>query len=157
MYPTHLPLYYFYPYSQEAYFDSDPEEIYYYPVSDERQFGGPPGQGFPGGAPPFGPPGQGFPGGAPPFGSPGQGEDAAAPTSPPPSFVPQQVQTFAVDPGGIRRCMFRYTYVWLRGFQEFWFYPIFVGRSSVSGWRWTGFRWVYFGISLRQIQSFTCF
>ncbi len=149
MYTSHLPLYYYYPYGQEAYFDSYPEEISYYPVADERQFGGPPS---------FGPPGQGFPGGAPPFGPPGQGADAAAPTSPPPSFVPQQqVEAFAVDPGGIRRCMFRYTYVWLRGFQEFWFYPTFVGRTSVSGWRWNGFRWVYFGISLRQIQSFTCF
>ncbi|MEK5442816.1 hypothetical protein [Fredinandcohnia sp. FSL W7-1320] len=106
--------------------------------------------------PPFGPPSQG-PGGGPPFGFPGQGQ-GGAPTAPPPSFVPtQQAQTFAVDPGSIRRCMFRYTYVWLRGPGQFWFYPTFVGRRSVSGFRWTGFNWVYFGISLRQIQSFTCF
>jgi hypothetical protein len=79
------------------------------------------------------------------------------PTAPPPSYVPAQVETFAVDPGSIRRCLFRYTYVWLRGFEQFWFFPTFVGRTSVSGWRWTGFRWVFFGLSLRQIQSFTCF
>lgn len=96
------------------------------------------------------------PGGFPPFG----GQGGGPPTAPPPSFVPtqtQQAQAFAIDPGSIRGCLFRYTYVWLRGPGQFWFYPTFVGRRSVSGYRWNGFRWVYFGISLRQIQSFTCF
>jgi hypothetical protein len=123
---------------------------------DERLFGGfpsllpPPGQG-----PSFGPPtGQG-PSFGPPFGQ--QGPTSGPPTAPPPSFVPQQAQAFAVDPGSIVRCLFRFTYVWLRGFNQFWFYPIFVGRNSVAGFRWTGFTWVYTGISLRQIQSFSCF
>ena len=72
----------------------------------------------------------------------------------PPSFVPAQSQqfgTFAVDPGSIRGCLFRYTYIWMRNRQQFWFYPTFVGRTSVSGWRWTGFNWMFFGVSLRQI------
>lgn len=132
---------------------------YYYDY--ERQMGSfPPFGGGPMGPPPFGPPSQG-PGGGPPFGPPSQGQGGGPPTSPPPSFVPtqsqQQAQTFAVDPGSIRGCLFRYTYVWLRGREQFWFYPTFVGRRSVSGYRWNGFRWIYFGISLRQIQSFTCF
>ncbi|PLR98675.1 hypothetical protein CVD19_04720 [Bacillus sp. T33-2] len=130
-------LYYNNPYSQPDYLYSTPfqEGNYYYAAPDERQFGG-----------------------QPPFAPPGQGPAAGPPTSPPPSFVPQQqVETYAVDPGGIARCLFRYTYVWLRGFEQFWFYPTFVGRNSISGYRWTGFRWVYFGIDLRQIQSFTCF
>lgn len=81
-----------------------------------------------------------------------------APTSPPPSHIPPQpFGAFAVDPQGIRRCLFRNTYVWLRGREQFWFFPVFVGRDSVAGFRWTGFRWVFFGINLRQIQSFTCF
>nr|WP_229666759.1 hypothetical protein [Paraliobacillus quinghaiensis] len=104
-------------------------------------------------------PPSGFPGSPPPFAPPGQGQEAGPPSSPPPNYVPaqtQQAQTFAVDPGSIRGCLFRFTYVWMRGFQQFWFYPIFVGRNSVSGYRWNGFRWVYFGTSLRQIQSFTC-
>jgi hypothetical protein len=109
-----------------------------YSVEWERQFL------FPGG-PPGSPPGQ------------GQGPQSGPPSSPPPTFVPtEQISAFAVDPGSIRRCMFRYTYVWLRNRQQFWFFPIFVGRQSVAGWRWTGFRWMYFGISLRQITSFTC-
>ena len=137
MYPSHMHLYYNYPNSQEAYLYSTPfqPENYYYAIPEQRQFGGPP-----------------------PFAPPGQGPSAGPPTSPPPSFVPQeQVEAYAVDPGGIARCIFRYTYVWLRGFEQFWYYPTFVGRNSVSGYRWTGFRWVYFGIDLRQIQSFTCY
>nr|WP_246439652.1 hypothetical protein [Bacillus benzoevorans] len=120
---------------------------------------GAPGQGFPGGQPSMGAPGQGFPGGQPSMGAPGQGSMSGPPTAPPPSYVPtqtMQASAFAVDPGSIRRCLFRYTYIWLRNRQQFWFYPVFLGRNSVAGWRWTGFRWMYFGISLNQIQSFTC-
>lgn len=139
MYPSHFHLYNNYPNNQETNLYSTPfqEENYYIEPLDERHFGG----------------------SQPPFAPPGQGPAAGPPTSPPPSYVPtqtQQAEQFAVDPGGIRRCLFRYTYVWLRGFQQFWFYPTFVGRTSVSGWRWIRSRWVYMGISLRQIQSFTC-
>lgn len=131
---------------------------------DERQFnlpgywlgqifGSGPGAGpagFPGGGPFPGGPG-GFPGG-------GGGQQAGPPTSPPPNFIPEQsqFQTLAIDPGGIRGCLFRFTYIWLRR-DAFWFYPTFVGRTSIAGFRWTGFRWVYFGIDLNQIQSFQCF
>jgi hypothetical protein len=127
-------------------------ESFYPGIQDERTLG----QLFPQMGPPQGPP-PGSPGFPPSF--PGQGAEAGAPTTPPPSFVPAQTQqfgAFAVDPGSIRRCLFRFTYVWLRNFQQFWFYPIFVGRTSISGYRWTGNRWVFFGISLRQIESFTC-
>ncbi|WP_420888787.1 transporter [Cohnella candidum] len=80
------------------------------------------------------------------------------PTAPPPQFVPQMsAQPFAVDPGGIRRCLYRNTYVWLVNGQQFWFFPTFVGPNSVAGYRWFGFRWSYFGIDLRIIRSFTCF
>ncbi|WLR53304.1 hypothetical protein LC040_14320 [Bacillus tianshenii] len=124
--------------------------------------GFPPSQGP--GQPPFGPPG--FPPSQSPFGpSPGggPGQGGGPPTSPPPSFTPQlsaqagSPQLTAVDPGSIAGCLYRYTYVWLRGWQSFWFYPTFVGRRSVSGYRWDGWRWVYFGIGLRQIRSFQCY
>ncbi|WP_234396883.1 collagen-like protein [Bacillus massiliglaciei] len=117
---------------------------------------GPPGlfpgfPGFPGqpGLPGPGSPGPGFPG------SP----NAQAPTAPPPSFVPQQATAspFAVDPGGIRLCQFRNTYIWLNNGQSFWFYPIFVGPRSVAGFRWNGRFWTIFGIDTRRIASFTCF
>lgn len=113
----------------------------------------PGGPGFPGG--PGGP--GGFPGGFPggPGGAPG---GVQAPTAPPPQFVPQmQATAFAVDPGAIRRCLFRNTYIWLNNGEQFWFFPVFVGRTSVAGFRWFGFFWGYFGIDLNRISSFTCF
>lgn len=158
MYPYYLDPYYSAPDSLEYLPYLTPySEGYVHPAQyDERIFGqigqilppmGPP----PGGSP-------GFPPSGPPFGQ-GPGPDTGAPTAPPPSFVPAkpfQASTFAVDPGSIRRCLFRFTYIWLRNFQQFWFYPVFIGRTSISGYRWNGFRWMFFGISLRQIESFTC-
>ncbi|KAF0819143.1 MULTISPECIES: hypothetical protein [unclassified Cytobacillus] len=112
--------------------------------------------GFPPGGPGFGPPGPppGFPGGG---GGPG-GQDGP-PSSPPPSFTPQmqQVSTFAIDPGAIRGCLFRNTFVWLQNGNSFWFFPTFVGRTSVAGWRWRTWRWTYYGTDLRRIRSFQCF
>ena len=130
-----------------------------------QQWQGGPWFGGPGGGPgaPF--PGQGpggqFPGGPGGPGGPGSGPSSGPPTSPPPSFTPQSPQeggitTFAVDPGGIRGCLFRFTYVWLRR-DAFWYFPTFVGRRSIAGYRWNGFRWVYFGIDLNRIQSFQCY
>lgn len=112
-------------------------------------FGGPSQGGF------FPPPGPG-PGMGPGPGHPGQASQP--PNSPPPNFTPKQAQAqpFAIDPGAIRGCLFRFTYVWLRR-DAFWFFPVFVGRRSVSGFRWAGFRWVYYGIDLRHVQSFQCF
>ncbi|MDT8862182.1 hypothetical protein N0O92_18385 [Alkalihalobacillus sp. MEB130] len=133
------------PYDMNVFYPIQNQQLDY----DERFFG------------PMFPPlggGPGFP--VPPSPPPtGQGQEAGPPTTPPPAFVPaqtQQVEAFAVDPGSIRRCLFRFTYVWLRNRQQFWFYPTFIGRRSISGFRWTGSRWVYFGISLQEIQSFTC-
>ncbi|WP_150272737.1 collagen-like protein [Paenibacillus tepidiphilus] len=124
-----------------------------------------PGGGFPG-SPGGGPggPGGGFPGiPGPPGGTPGGAPGGApggvqAPTAPPPQFIPQMsATTFAVDPGGIRRCLFRNTYIWLNNGEQFWFYPVFVGRNSIAGFRWFGFFWGYFGVDLNQVRSFTCF
>ena len=151
MYPNHY--FYHHPNNQTPYVHSTPfhNEYYYLEGYDQRIFPMFPSQGGPMGPPP-GPPGtQG----------PSQGSQSGPPSSPPPSFVPaqsqqQQVGTFAVDPGSIRGCLFRYTYVWLNNREQFWYYPTFVGRTSISGWRWTGFNWVFFGVDLRQIQSFTC-
>ncbi|CAN7484008.1 hypothetical protein [Rossellomorea sp. LjRoot5] len=123
--------------------------------------GGSGGGGFPG-IPGFPGGGQGAPSSPPPSG--GQGGQNQPPPGPPPNFQPQKTafqgtqggpSTFAVDPGAIRRCLFRYTYIWLRR-DAFWFYPVFVGRRSIAGWRWIGFTWVYFGIDLDKIESFTC-
>lgn len=118
-----------------------------------------PGGGFPGQGRPGFPPGGGFPGGQPGF--PGSPQGQQRPTSAPPSHTPSypEHQLFAVDPGAIRGCLYRYTFVWLSRRQGFWFFPVFVGRNSVAGWRWRDRqrRWEYTGISLDQIDRFSCF
>jgi hypothetical protein len=87
----------------------------------------------------------------------GGGQQGGAPSSPPPSYTPQEsASLFAVDPGAIRGCLYRFTFVWLNNGRSFWFYPTFVGRDSVAGYRWRGFRWVYYGTDLRRIRSFRC-
>lgn len=92
----------------------------------------------------------------PPFGPQGQQQ---GPTSPPPQTPPPQpmASTFAVDPGAISGCLFRMTYIWPKFGAPFWFFPTFVGRTSVSGFRWTGRRWVYSGFDLNNINSFSCY
>lgn len=109
------------------------------------------------GRPPFpgGPDGPDGPG-RPPVG----GQDRP-PSGPPPAYTPRRPQQqgpgiFAVDPGAIRPCTFRYVYIWLRNGRQFWAYLVYVGRTSAAGWRWNGFRWVYFGVDLRRIDSFVC-
>ncbi|MDI2586350.1 transporter [Psychrobacillus sp. NEAU-3TGS] len=99
----------------------------------------------------------------PPSFPPGQQQNPEGnpPTNPPPSFTPQRqqqsVSAFAVDPGAIRGCLFRNTYIWLINGNSFWFYPTFVGRRSVAGFRWTGRMWTYYGTDLNRISSFQCF
>lgn len=83
------------------------------------------------------------------------------PPSSPPTTTPQmpqsaQMGTYAVDPFAIKGCLFRYTYIWMKGGNQFWLWPVYVGRTSVSGFRWTGRRWVYTGIDLNRIEMFTC-
>lgn len=114
------------------------------PIGPGFDFGPPGGQG-PGFGPPSGPP----PGAAPPpAGVPGGAPGAAGAPG---------IGVQAVDPRAIRRCLFRFVYLRLRGRREFWAYLTFVGRRSIAGWRWTGFRWVYFGADLRQIVDFECY
>jgi len=98
-------------------------------------------------------PGHGGP--APTF--PG-GQSASAPQTPPPNFTPtqSQFQTKAIDPGAIHGCLYRFTYIWLRR-DAFWFFPVFIGRNSMAGFRWSRNRWVYFGIDLNKVQSFQCY
>lgn len=127
-----------------------------------------PGQGGIFGIPPFMPPPGGTPGGefgVPPFMQPpgGASTGTGPPAGPPPSFVPSQTtvqQTtgvFAVNPGAIRPCLFKFVYLWLNDGQQFWAWLVFVGSRSVAGWRWTGFRWVYFGVDITSITSFVCY
>jgi hypothetical protein len=109
--------------------------------------GGFPGYGQQGGYPPY----PGGHGGLSGYGPPSGPPPAAAPLQSQAQFGPQ-----AVSPRAIRRCLNRYVYIWLRGGRSFWAWLNYVDRMSVSGWRWDGRRWVYFGIDIRRIAAFTC-
>ncbi|WP_284644124.1 hypothetical protein [Paenibacillus silviterrae] len=117
--------------------------------------GGGPG-GFPGGGPGFPPPAPGGPGGPPPA------PQGGAPQSPPPAFTPQLAPSvMAVDPGSIRRCLYRYVYILQDNGEQYWVYLTFVGRRSLAGYRWYGFGpygyWVYFGLDLHRVNQFYCY
>lgn len=125
-------------------------------------FGGGPGQppfgGGPG-QPPQGPPfggGPGQPPQGPPFGGGGQGGQLPPPPATPPST--QNATLFAVDPGSLYGCLYRYTWIRMENGRAFWFYPIFIGRTSVAGYRWQRRRrqWIYTGFDTNRIASFQC-
>ncbi len=99
---------------------------------------------------------------APPsFPEDNQSSKDGAPTGPPPANVPKKPGSSqgltAVDPGSIRYCKYKFTYLWLEDGRRFWAWPTYIGRRSLSGYRWIGFRWVYFGVDLRQITDFICY
>ncbi|OPD20997.1 hypothetical protein AL709_14140 [Clostridium botulinum] len=101
--------------------------------------------------PPFiTPPGGGFS----PAGSP--------PTTPPPSVPPTKPiksgpDVKAIDPNSIRFCRYRFTYIWPSRGNPFWMWIVYIGRRSISGWRWTGRNWAYAGIDLNRVDSFKCY
>ncbi|HIT90944.1 MAG TPA: transporter [Candidatus Merdenecus merdavium] len=82
---------------------------------------------------------------------------SAPPRNPPPKpMTGRGAGARAVDPGTIRNCIGRFTYIWLDNGEEFWLFPVEVGRQSVAGFRWTRFGWAFMGISLNRIDIFTC-
>ena len=110
---------------------------------------GGPGFGFPGGP---GGPGQGGPG----FGFPG-GPGGPVQGGPGPSVPgPGGPTVFAIDPGQINFCLFKFTYIWQTNGMSYWAYLVRAGRNSIAGFRWRRGRWVYFGLDLRNIDSFYC-
>lgn len=122
-----------------------------------------PGVPFPQGFPPGSnlmPPVSNYPG--------GNLYPVGVPTSPPPNFIPKQnnanVQYLSNNPNSkfvssnsIRFCLFRFTYIWQRNGRNYWAYLINADRFSISGFRWLGGTWVYFGLDLRKIDSFLCY
>lgn len=101
----------------------------------------------------------------PPFGPPsgGPGGQGGGPSGPPPNITPNKKTMLGgpsvqfVDPGAIRPCRNRFIYIWPSFGRPFWAWLTFVGPRSVAGFRWSGNRWRYFGMDLRQIDSFECF
>lgn len=143
--------------SHPSYTEDDVDVMNYYEERQRPPHHGPPQHGWHPGGPGPRPGGPGPMQPRPP--RPPQGQPQA-PMGPPPPFTPSEASgpmAKAIDPGAIRGCLYRNTYVWLNRRQSFWFFPVFVGRTSVSGYRWHRRRWIFFGIDLQQIRSFQCF
>lgn len=89
----------------------------------------------------------------------------------PPNYTPSKkdkgVQSFgssqggpqskSVSPNSIRFCLFQFTYIWEVNGRSYWCYIIQVDNRTVTGFRWFGRSWAYFGIDLRRIDSFICY
>lgn len=70
---------------------------------------------------------------------------------PPPDFIPPKPPvSYVID------CMNQYTYVWLLNGEQFWFYPISVDSLGVTGYRWNGLSWMFYGIDGRLIDAVSC-
>ena len=101
------------------------------------------------------------------------------PPSAPPAFTPQlpseeeqqlfsgprgfmgsdsrRIFDFRRRPRNLSNCMNRFTYIWLINGSNFWFYPIFVGRNSIEGFRWRRNRWEYDRLLTNRILFHLCF
>ncbi len=77
------------------------------------------------------------------------------PSQPPPSTIPE-TGTLAVDPGALRGCLFRDTYVTLKNRTSFWYHPTYIDYVSTSGFKWNGNAWLPWGTDLDQIVAFQC-
>ena len=75
-----------------------------------------------------------------------------SPQSPPPTFIPPKPSvSYIVD------CLYQNTYVWLVNGRQFWFYPTRVEFGEVSGYRWNGAFWEFYGIDPRLIDAVACY
>lgn len=116
-----------------------------------------------------------------PFEGPSQFMDQEPPRSAPPNFIPEAPRgevrfapARAGRPGGpgreeiereefrgrrreLRRCVRRFTFIWLFTGDSFWFFPTEVGDTFVRGFRWRRNRWVFERIFIRRIFFFRCF
>lgn len=126
--------------------------------------------------PGFGPqrPEMGMPLSPPPFTQPGPG--MVGPSVPPPNFIPQPPEMERTPRGGgpaefgapfgherrmgqrdLRRCVNSFTFIWLINGNSFWFYPTFVDRQFVIGFRWRRNHWEFDRINVNRIIFFRCF
>jgi len=143
------------------------------PVRYEQVF-----PGFPPGSRPQVPPGRGPETQQPPGFGPGPVRPGMQPPSAPPGFTPQlpreeqqllsgpsdfrgpyggRIIDFRRRPRDFRRCLNRFTYIWLVNGSNFWFYPVVIGRNTIEGFRWRRNRWDYERLNINRILFHLCF
>lgn len=73
------------------------------------------------------------------------------PTNPPPRTHPSKPRnSYVVD------CLYSYTYVWPKRGRSFWYYPISLESGAITGYRWTGREWKFFGFDPDMIDEVSC-
>ena len=80
-----------------------------------------------------------------------------APENPPPLKIPgRQSVKPTVDPGALRGCLYRDTYILLSNRTSCWFHPTYIDYITASGYKWNGSAWIPWGTDLERIVSFQC-
>lgn len=78
----------------------------------------------------------------------------------PPYSIPKKIEgqtkTKSVHASDIKRCLFKYIYIWPKKGRSYWAWLTYVGKKYVSGFRWNGHHWIYFRIELKKIDNFVC-
>ena len=73
------------------------------------------------------------------------------PESPPPKVKPKKPRnSYIID------CQYSYTYVWPKHGKSFWFYPTSIGYGEISGYKWTGRKWTFYGFDSESIDEVAC-
>ncbi|PEJ56102.1 transporter [Bacillus sp. AFS002410] len=68
----------------------------------------------------------------------------------------RQTAPYGSNPLGIQNCMYRFTYLWLKNGDNFWFFLTTVAESNIYGYRFFGGRWNFYSVALSEIVSFHC-
>ena len=73
----------------------------------------------------------------------------------PPAIIPRRSKP-GIELFAIANCLYNATYIWLKNGREFWFYPVYAGRRSIAGFRWSGNSWAYYGFDVYAVEAFAC-
>lgn len=92
---------------------------------------------------------------------PAPAADIPPQTSPPP-FIPSKTETNNNETGvtsnvtkeSISSCVNKFTYIWQLNGKSYWAFISSYDSNSISGWRFISFKWVYFGLDIKKIDSF---
>ncbi len=76
-----------------------------------------------------------------------------APTVAPPNYIPVRPM---ITPGPIGSCTSRMTYLWMIDGSSFWTMITGISISTVSGYRWNGYNWIFFETNVNNIETFVC-
>ncbi|MCL2564976.1 MAG: hypothetical protein FWE24_04095 [Defluviitaleaceae bacterium] len=72
----------------------------------------------------------------------------------PPVSAPGRGGRLNPERAALQRCVGHTIHVWLKSGREFWFYPVYIGRTTVAGYAWKRNGWVYTGFSIHSIEFF---